>query len=66
MPYSRVSEPGQRRQPACPPHAAVRERRLKEFPERLLKLGFAAGTHTTSDGDVNGHDQNRKVATADT
>jgi hypothetical protein len=33
----------------------VGERRLQEFAERLLKLGFAAGAHAASNGDVNGH-----------
>ena len=51
---------------SCPIHAAVRERSLEKFPERLLKLGFAAGAHTTSDGNVMGIIENRKVATADT
>ena len=36
-------------------YPAVSEGRLEEFAQRLLKLGFTAGSHTTSNGDVNGH-----------
>src|SRR2546421_11586263 len=36
-------------------HATVCERVLEKLTQRRLKLGFAAGSHAASDGNVNRH-----------
>ena len=47
-------------------HTTVGERGLEEFAERFLKLGLTTRPHATGDGDMDGHNQNRNVATAET